>query len=86
MYDEFFKNRSNRAILNGTFFIRVLLRAGGGEADQEEGGVKTSLIVSTLRSPRPEGKRRIGLHTEELSKTQRADGIRHQDEFFIKHK
>ena len=60
--------------------MRVLLRAGGGEADQEEGGVKTSLIVSTLPSPRPEGKRRIGLHTEELSKTQRADGIRHQDD------
>ena len=54
-------------------FMRVLLRAGGGEADQEEGGVKTSLIVSTLPSPRPDGERRIGLLTEELSKTQRAD-------------
>ena len=29
--------------------MRVLLRAGGGEADQGEGGVKTSLIVSTLQ-------------------------------------
>ena len=53
--------------------MRVLLRAGGGEADQEEGGVKTSLIVSTLPSPRPDGGRRIGLHTEKLSLTQRAD-------------
>ena len=54
-------------------FMRVLLRAGGGEADQEEGGVKTSLIVSTQPSQRPEGERRIDLPIEELSLTQRAD-------------
>ena len=60
--------------------MRVLSRAGGGEADQEEDGVRTSLIVSTLPSLRLDGGRRTGLHTEELSKTQRADGIRHQDD------
>ena len=49
------------------------MRAGGGEADQEEGGVKTSLIVSTLPSLRPDGERRISMLTEELSKTQFAD-------------
>ena len=51
-----------------------------GRGRPKEGGVKTSLIVSTPPSPRPEGERRIGLHTEELSKTQRAYAIRHQDD------
>ena len=53
--------------------MRVLLRAGGGEADQEEGGVKTSLIVSTQPSQRLEGRHKIGRHIEELSLTQCAD-------------
>ena len=49
--------------------MRVLLRATGGEADQEEGGVRISLNVSTPPSLRPDGGRRAGLHTEEMSKT-----------------
>jgi len=53
--------------------MRVSLRAGGGEADQEEGGVESSLIVSTPPSPELEAKRMIGLHTEKLLLTQRAD-------------
>ena len=53
-------------------FMRVLLRARGGEADQEEGGVRISLIVSTSPSLRPDGGRRTGLHIEELSLTLRA--------------
>ena len=58
-------------------FMRVLLRAGGGEADQEEGGAKISLNVSTPPSLRPDGGRRTDLLIEELSLTQRAAGIRH---------
>ena len=52
--------------------MRVLLRARGGEADQEEGGVRISLNVSTPPSLRPDGGRRTGLQTDELSLTLRA--------------
>ena len=48
------------------------MRERGGEADQGEGGVKTSQIALQPPSPRLDAVRRTEMHLEELSLTLRA--------------
>ena len=48
------------------------MRERGGEADQGEGGAKTSQIALKPPSPRLDAARRTGMHLEELSLTLRA--------------
>ena len=48
------------------------MRERGGEADQGEGGAKTSQIALKPPSPRLDAVRRTGMHLEELSLTLRA--------------
>ena len=47
------------------------MRERGGEADQGEGGAKTSQIALKPPSPRLDAARRTGMHLEELSLTLR---------------
>ena len=55
-------------------FMKELLRERGGEADQEEGGLKTLLKDSTQQSLGLDARRRIELPSDELSLTRRAGG------------
>ena len=55
--------------------MRVQCQEGGGEVDQNGGGVRILLIGSKQPSLKLDGVRRTEMHTDELSSTLRADEL-----------